>query len=267
MAYAPRPLIFLHIPKAAGSTLQELIVRQYAGGRSFTFTGDQGRYSEFAGMSAAERGSFDVLLGHVQFGVHEHLPDPATYITMLREPVDRVVSHFHFILQRKEHYLHESLRRRGYSLREWLLEARPLVVDNYQLRWLISRPMGEVAPGEVTRSMLDEAKWNLENAFSVVGLTERFEESLSCMARAFGWSDLEGQENRNTNPIRPALDEVDPSTLAAIHETNRLDVELHEFACALFEQQCAQLRVPSRPDRSSAVMAAREALAVWGDAP
>ena len=40
-AMYPRPLVFIHIPKAAGTTLAEIIVRQYMGGRGLRFTGEQ----------------------------------------------------------------------------------------------------------------------------------------------------------------------------------------------------------------------------------
>jgi hypothetical protein len=262
---APRPLIFLHVPKAAGSTLQEIIARQYAGGRSYIFTGDPERTRSFIELPESERGAFDLLLGHVQFGMHEYLPDPATYITMLRDPVERVVSHYHFILARPEHYLHESLKSRGYSLRDWLIQAHPLVLDNFQLRWLLPAPFGSVPPGAVTRAMLDEARWNLENAFSVIGLVEQFADSLACLERAFGWTGLDGAARLNANRARPAIDELDAPTLAAIRDVNALDLELYDFARALFEEQCARLRIAVQPERSPEVAAAREALAVLGD--
>ena len=264
-SFAPRPLVFVHLPKASGSTLQELIASQYEGGASFIFTGDQARLHEFTDLPAEERAKYDLLQGHVQFGIHEHLPEPATYITMLRDPIDRVVSHYHFILARPEHYLHESMKRRGYSLRDWLIEARPLVVDNYQLRWLIQTPLADIPPGGITRAMLDEAKWNLENAFTVVGLVERFEESMACLERAFGWSGLDRAVQRNANPDRPAVDQLDAPTLAAIRNANGLEIELYQFARALFEDQCAQLRINIHHGIPPEVAAAREALAALGD--
>jgi hypothetical protein len=258
--FVPRPLIFIHIPKAAGTTLQELILRQYQGGRHYNFTGAAGRYNAFLALSAEERAAFDVLLGHVQFGLHQYLPEPATYMTMLRDPLERVISHYHFIRARPDHYLHESLRRREFSLREWAAEA-PLVIDNYQVRWLISMPIARIAPRGVTRAMLDEAKWNLEHAFEVVGLLERFEETLTCLGGAFGWKDL-CKEHRNANPKRPSVEEIDPEAIAAILDLNRMDVELYEFASGLFEEQCHRLGVSVRPPLLSPGEAA---MAAWED--
>jgi hypothetical protein len=242
-APAPRPLIYIHVPKVAGTTLQELLARQYAAGRGFIFTGDQEQYAQFIALASEDRAKFDLLMGHVQFGIHEHLTEPATYITMLRDPMDRVVSHYHFILANEDHYLHGALRTRGWTLSEWLAVA-PIVLDNYQLRWLTARPLSQVPAGKVTRAMLDEAKWNLENAFHVVGLMERFEDTLACFRRAFGWRlDDAGGRRLNANPGRPSMEEIDSDTLAAIREANRFDIELYDHACMLFEEQCRQLRI------------------------
>ena len=41
--------------------------------------------------------------GHVFYGVHEHIPQPTEYITVLREPIARVVSMYNHVLRRPEH--------------------------------------------------------------------------------------------------------------------------------------------------------------------
>src|SRR6185295_12324969 len=94
--FYPRPLIFLHIPKAAGTTLQDFILRHYKpGGKAFRFTGHQDQLNALAAMTEAERNEIDVFAGHVHFGIHEKLSEPATYLTMLRDPVERIISHYY----------------------------------------------------------------------------------------------------------------------------------------------------------------------------
>jgi hypothetical protein len=242
-SFWPRPLVFLHIPKAAGSTLQELIVRQYANARYYRFTGDTRQWRDFPTLPEDERALYDVVFGHVHYGIHDHLPDPATYITMLRDPVDRVVSYFYYVLASPSHYLHRKVAGRGYTLEEFALTRISHELDNDQVRWLTDKHHFDVRIGEVDRALLEEAKWNLENGIAVVGLMERFSESLTCYQRAFGWDDTSIPSPRNVNRDRPSLAEIDPTALAAIREVNRFDVELYEFAQALFEEQLVKYHV------------------------
>lgn len=244
-SFWPRPLIFLHIPKAAGSSLQEWIVRHYPGANMFRFLGDRAQRERFAALPEEERGRFDVILGHVNFGVHELLPEPATYLTMLRDPVDRVVSHYYYVLSTPSHYLHKRVAGRGYSLLEFVLTRVSHELDNDQVRWLSSKHHDEIPVGGIDRRVLDEAKWNLEHGIAAVGLMERYSESLECFRRTFSWEHIPTQTFRNVNNDRPALSEVPREAIEAIREVNRADVELYEFAEALFEEQMNRLGVGS----------------------
>lgn len=242
----PSPLIFVHIPKAAGSTLQEILVSRFQGVRGYRFTGDADRLHAFKSLSQEDRDSFDLLQGHVHFGLHECLSRPATYITMLRDPVDRIVSHYHFVMANPQHYLHNQIAGRGLTLHEYAVTRASHELDNDQVRWLCARDHFDVPVGKVSREMVEEAKWNLANAFSVVGLMERFNESLACLSAAFGWPALSTPVRRNTNKHRPALDQVPAETLDAIRRLNRYDIELYDFASALFEEQLTRLQIAPR---------------------
>ena len=240
---APSPLIFLHIPKAGGTTLQDIVVRQYRAGKGFRFTGDLNQLAQFEAMPQEERDGFDVLLGHVHFGLHERLSRPALYMTMLRDPVDRIVSHYYFVKARKEHYLHKAIIEKGMSLKEYAEKRACIEVDNDQVRWLCARPHKAVPIGKVSREMVEEAKWNLAHSISVVGLVERFEESLCCFGRAFGWADVSYGGRKNVTPDRPPLEEISEEAIRTIREVNRYDVELYGLARALFEEQMLRLGV------------------------
>jgi len=250
---SPRPLVFIHIPKAAGTSLQEIVVRHYQGGRGFRFTGDTEQWESFKRAAPEENGRYDVIHGHVHFGVHEYLPDPATYMTMLRDPIDRVVSHYHFVLSNPGHYLYPVIAGRGYTLHDYAVTRASHELDNDQVRWLCTCHHFDVPVGQVSRQMLNEAKWNLENGIAVFGLMERFTDSLRCIQAAFGWADVSPPERRNANKDRPALDQIPPDTLKAIRDVNRYDIELYEFALDLFDQQMTRLGV--RPEANPGPLA------------
>src|SRR5205823_1324565 len=80
--------------------------------------------------------------------------------------------------------------------------------------------------------LLEIAKQNLTNSFHVIGLVERFEESLALMMASFGWR-ISFYENRRVTKNRSA---VEPRAINMIREHNKLDIELYDFAKKLFEE-------------------------------
>src|SRR5438874_8514629 len=82
-------LIFLNIPKTAGTKLNRIIEWQYSPLSIFTIDpyGIRATTERFKTFSEQRRRRLRVVRGHAVYGIHEFLPQGATYITMLREPV------------------------------------------------------------------------------------------------------------------------------------------------------------------------------------
>src|SRR6266480_4084078 len=219
-------LIFLHIPKAAGTTLNRIIEWQYSPLSIFTIDPLQIRATpeRFRTFSERRRRQLRVVRGHMVYGIHEFLPQGATYITMLRHPVSRLLSAYSFILRRPLNPMHRKLKggRLG-------IEAFVRLTPNRQN--LQCRILAGVEDVTCDQRVLDIAKENITKSFSVVGLCERFKESLLLIAKTFDW-EIPYYENRKVSKVRPALE---PNVVRMIQEYNRFDMELYEFARKRFE--------------------------------
>ena len=225
-------LIFLHIPKTAGTTLNRIIEWQYD--PRLIFTVDPHRFratvKRFHTFSEERRRSYQLVRGHLVYGIHELLPQRATYITMLRDPVSRFLSSYQFILRRPLHPLHRKMKKQRLAPQD-LIRLTP-ESQNLQCRFISGIGKG----GRCDERVLEMAKANLKSSFRVVGLSERFHESLLLMIAAFGWK-VPFYENHKVAKVRPA---VDAGVAELIREHNRLDVELYQFAYELFEAQLRQ---------------------------
>ena len=221
-------LIFLHIPKTAGTTLNRIIERQYSPFAIFTMDPHRIRATaeRFKRLPEARRRRLQVVRGHLFYGIHEFLPQGATYITMLREPVARLLSSYYFVLRRPLNPLHRKLKREGLGVEDCirLFPDR----NNTQCRFIAGVKDTAIAD----ERLLDMAKENLTKSFSVVGICERFEESLILISKTFGWA-ISAYENHKVAKTRPM---VEPKLVDLVREHNRLDVELYEFGKKLFEQ-------------------------------
>lgn len=230
-------LIFLHIPKAAGSTLHPVLERHYS--KRIRYTVQTGQTIEqFKDLSATELQHIRLLKGHMPFGLHTYLEGRSRYITLLRHPAERVVSYYYFVKRRPRHYLHHHIAT-GMPLAEFASAGLSGEMDNGQVR-LLSGHDQDIPSGECSHELLDTAKRNIEQHFAVAGLTERFDESLALMSIVLGWNWTPYYLNRNVTQDKPDAKQIDPLALKAIEQANPLDFELYDWATRRFQDQLAQ---------------------------
>ena len=194
-------LIFLHIPKTAGTTLNRILEWQYNPVSIFTVDPHRIRatVARFKKFPEQRRRRFRVVRGHLLYGIHEFLPQGATYITMLRDPVARVLSTYAFILRRPLHPLHRKLKAGRLGVED-LVRMTPHR-QNLQCRFISGIGVGP----DCDERVLEVAKENLTRAFRIVGLCERFQESLCLMIAAFGWK-VPFYTNRKVTKSRPSIE-------------------------------------------------------------
>jgi hypothetical protein len=239
-ADSERPtIIFLHLGKTAGWTLSRVLNRNVSpnvriGNPPNTPHGflSLEPIRIFATWPESERARYRLVSAHMVYGLHEHVPRPSAYLTLLRKPVARAISGFHRVLETPTHRLHEEVAGRGMSLEDYLTSGISLETDNSQTRAIA----GDVDTpfGECTDELLRRALRNLDEQFPVVGLTERFDDLLLALKRTFGWSNLL-YVRANVTKGKPARDEVPPSSIELIKERNRLDEQLYATVAKRFQ--------------------------------
>ena len=227
-----KALIFLHIPKTAGTTLNRIIEWQYNPVTIFTMDPYRIRATpeRLQTLSEERRRRLRMVRGHFYYGVHEYLPQGGTYITMLREPVARFFSSFFFIQRRPLHPMHRKVTTERIGVEDFIR------LTPHRQNLQCSMISGIKNDGKSDDRMLEVAKENLAKTFSVVGLSERFEESLMLIAKTYNW-EIPFYENRKVAKTRP---EKNPVEVEMIREHNRLDLELYDFGKELFEATLAK---------------------------
>ena len=220
-------LLIVHIPKTAGTTLFSTLVANYRLREIRRFDPSAPTLSrEFRADSGKRAPS--VIIGHYTFGLHRWLSTPSMYATMIREPVARVVSHFNHVAG-CDNELHRSIFREYPTLERF--------VDyhwgsNHQTCYLMGWHEDRVAadPDEAARRAVSI----LERRFAIVGVTERFDETMSLFNRFFGWRlPYYERQNRAEDDRKIHLGhELPADVIARIREKNRADLLLYDYANA-----------------------------------
>jgi hypothetical protein len=234
-------LVFLHIPKTAGTTLRKIIERQYPRHLIFNVDGPLDR-RRFYDLPEAARRRLRVVQGHVGYGIHTHLFVPVDYITMLRHPVELVTSMYYFFKKKRFPKVRPLVD--GKSLLEFA-DQNVYIVRNLQTRFLSGvvpevERSGELgARGDLDRSTLEIAKEHLTTRVAAFGLSERFDESLLLFAKRLAWRNV-FYRRLNTTRERLSLRDVSRAIVAIIEKNNALDMELYDFAVRTFDARVAR---------------------------
>lgn len=235
-------VIFLHIPKTAGTTMHSIFEKQYAPAALYsTYPANHphGSLEAYAALPPRRKAEIRVLLGHFSYGVHELVPDPYVYITILREPIDRMISNYYHINRDPNHGLHELVSSGQMDLKAYVEHmVYDLTMDNEQTRMFAGNWDGR-GHGPCTDNMLETAKANLRDHFSVVGVTRRFDETYLLTKRLLGWPHR-FYTKRNVTKNRPRKEDLPISDLAFLKEHNHFDSHLHRYAQTLLQEQVAR---------------------------
>jgi len=223
-----RPLLFLHLPKTAGTTLKSIIGQVYGEERAAFLRVGRGDLEAFAARPEAERAGYDVVSGHLQWAERTVLPG-ASVITMLREPIDRVISWYHYNKTNPHADLYQRLNEHDLSFEDL---ARRRVLDSVgnQMVAMLADP-GAKGP----TAMIASAKANLESCVEF-GLAEHFDESIRRYTAALNWPEVTW-ESRNVSKGRMAVGDLDPSTRAMMQQICLADLKLYTHAVRLFESR------------------------------
>jgi hypothetical protein len=214
-------IVSVHIPKTGGVTFRE-VLGELAAGRMV---------QDYADRPLAPRGRWRALRerfrrpelpegtrvvhGHFVAAKYWRVHPEARFVTWFRDPVERLISHYHY--WRREPDPENPLCRRLLEERLSLLAFAALP----ELRDVHVRFLGGVPP----------------ERFAFVGLTERFEEGMALFQRLFCPELRYESARRNANPARSGERyEIEPAERDAIAALNRADLALHARARARYEE-------------------------------
>ncbi len=173
------------------------------------------------------------------FGLHKDVPYQASYITILRDPIERVISYYHHVIRNPTHYLYEVVKDK-LDLAAFADSQLTAEIDNGQTR-LLAGPdfMWTIPYGECTQTMLEKAKQNLRENFSVVGIADQFDQTLILLKLKFGWDDL-FYTRANVTEGRPKKKNIPVSAKTIIKQDNHLDIQLYQYGQELLNEQIRQ---------------------------
>lgn len=223
-------LIHIHLPKTAGTSLRESISVAHPDLKICP-----ARYPKDL---ASENHNFDIYSGHFSMDDTKHIP--GSYITVMRNPIDRFISVYYFWKQLYESGVEISNKTKmanKYSLLEFAkIFDEPLLVQEFfnRITWQIAysfelhkRFEYRSSTGHTEQQVLNKAINNLDK-FSLIGFQELYSQFLESLNRKFSLNIKNTQINvtkKNGVKNKPTKEEIDE-----IQKWVYLDIEFYNAA-------------------------------------
>ncbi|WP_395343288.1 glycosyltransferase family 2 protein [Ningiella sp. W23] len=205
-----KPLVFVHIPKTAGTSLIKNLAQAYHSGEILYDYGENSKRTSdlilkhcYHSNDLDSLASVDISLiaGHFYAKKYIKITAPENVVTFVREPIERVISEF-------KHF------QRHHSYTGTLIDFAKKKRNR-----------------NVMSKFLSTHNWK---DFGFVGVTEQYNASVEILQR-FISKDIEISK-LNTAPEAQSV-EVDNETLGVIQALNRADTQLYNEVKTYFEQK------------------------------
>lgn len=253
------PLLFVHVPKTAGTTIRMMVECLYPEENILRIT-DPAVYEQ---EGFPKRALF--VSGHVQTYFRNYFHTPPHLMTVLRDPVERIASAYRYWRSLPApHPSDASLRHlhlaHRLSMNDFMLSDDPVLegeLCSFHCRWIGSLEQGEHS----LETLLANAHVVLRDAFWF-GIVEKMPESLDLLSKLLALPPQAHESRLNATPVREARRELPPLVEEKVRDRNQHDYTLLALASAALKDrveaaidarwaETRERRVPSILERPS----------------
>jgi len=242
---------FYHIPKTAGTSMNKALNSIFQESEICP----PHLWHDLLAYKNRPLTSFKLFRGHFYRPLEEFVGSRLHAFTILRDPIERALSHFGHVIRGPGHYLHKRAKDLG-TLSAYLNDpVTSETVKNFQAKCLVNmfNPVGiaqhlspsqldlldlekaiETAPACFSDELMLEAALERLREFIFVGITENMDESLIKMNSTFGWN-IRAMPFENTNNQRILRFELHEKDLEKLIDLNAVDLKVYAEALSLFK--------------------------------
>ena len=246
----PTHYIFNHIPKTGGITLLTICRSNLAAAEISPHLTEH----EIRLMPAAQFEHYTLVAGHFSILTQAGFCRGRYSMTLLREPIRRIVSAYTYWRLAAEHNP-VTAKAKEVSFTDFVryfIDSPAIIQNPYTHHFAgIGRDFPRY-PADAS-ALLGAAKDNLA-AFDFIGICEEFERSAGLLCGELGWHLPVPIPHENRTSSGTERDGIDPETIEMLRDCNRLDLELYAYGVSLFHaREASQLHsaertpAPARP--------------------
>lgn len=223
---------FDHIYKAAGTSIDH-ICRQALGADNVS-----PGLIEGADSALANYRDYQLITGHFWFPPGMSLPTDRYCFTILRHPIDRVLSHYFFSRNNVQGISNQETElAKTLSLHDYVFcdpSVLSIISNNqtnhfFHLAWDGNRQLDHTEKLELAKRSLEQ--------YQLVGVVEHLADFIDMLCYECNWPPIGVAPRLNATRARPAIEKMDQTVIARLEEINQSDIALYEYAIELFNRR------------------------------
>lgn len=224
-------LVFNHIPKTAGSTILNVLSRQYSKDEMYSINAMDFANSlkDFNELSKSKKSKIKCVSGHGACLLIDQLDKPYEIVTFLRDPNDTLLSSYFYIKRASWNKYHKEVLKMK-SIIDFVEFRCSNNMDNQQTRYL-ANDLDHLILNNNPIKEVDELIYNqaLENLSQTkyVYTTEDFNVSVYDLYRKLQWSKYPLYLSLNKTQNRKSLTNLTDKEIEAVNSCNKFDKMLY----------------------------------------
>ena len=244
-----RSFIFTHIPKCGGTSFRNYLYNtgfhsgfaeesMYIPGFGSVNNDENLNQLDEAQLTKIRERYTLILADHTPFNGHLHYKlntKKPFYYTILRDPIERFVSHYNFFYYHLGYDECKGLKLDDLPANK--LEDLLKTLSNVQVKYISG--FNEMGQKEVKplSQLFYVARFNLKKRFHCVGILSRMDESLNLLKKMSpNWMSFVGELGMS-NVNKQMMDKsVSPRVRELIRKANHFDMELYSLGLDLFDK-------------------------------
>jgi hypothetical protein len=232
--------LFHHIVKAGGTSLVKLFERVLGPKNVFHATG------QYLYTPPTILADYRMVTGHFRFTRGPFQDHSRQYLTVLRDPLDRILSAYYYYRSRPDGIQHEQiLLAKQHTFEKFIELPHPsvrILVDNHQT---FSFGLADSRTYGLKGIRVLRAAIEVLDSYDFVGVYEHFPQSVAALCRQMGWSAVKRIPHLNKTTERGSVKDLSRETRDKLLSMNGMDHELYQYFKKKF---VSWFPVESQPD-------------------
>lgn len=227
-----KPWVFSMAPKTAGRSLDQYLTQVFA--LKDILSIDSHELNTLPQVIKLHNKYPDAMTGQYSIDdlIYQLLPNhKIVHLGMMREPLMRVI---HLYNEATTQHMYANKMISGLvDFESYINDMNPAEINNGQAK----RLAGVLNSNKklTDKELYFKAKYNIDHCFSLVGITEKFEDFYQILGKKCGVK-FQPMPSIVRSKLKVQLTDISPEMLETVRNKNKVDIQLYEYVKSLFNK-------------------------------